>query len=414
MYRRTFLSLTVATLAQVMPPGCPPVAQPDIDDEPPPVRLSIDTTAESDVESAATGQTVELTASADTERGAVSYSWVQTGGPGVSIIDAGSRRARFVAGSLAEQRTLTFVVSTRNTSGDVGRAEVSVVVLGDPDFDIGDAPIARAGGDRTVTPDSLVTLDGSASTGSGLSFSWSQVFGDPKVSLSGADTSRPSFTAPSSNAGLANELRFELTVRDDRDRSSRDSVTVSIRVSGTSTGGSFGDGGIEFSTKTRVRFVTTMGEFVVELDPGLAPKTVANFLQYVRDDFYVGLIFHRVIADFVVQGGGFTPMMELVDTGDPIPLESDNGLKNVRGAVAMARLTDADSATSQFYVNLTDNPDLDHTETNDGFAVFGRVVEGMDVIDAIGGVRTSNRGFPPNLIADVPVVDIIIEDVRIE
>ena len=409
MYRRTFLSLTVATLAQLMPPGCPPVAQPDIDNDPPPVRLSISTTAESDVESAATGQMVELTASADTERGAVSYSWVQTGGPGVSIIDAGSRQAGFVARSLAEQQTLTFVVSTRNASGDVGRAEVSVVVLADPNFEIGEGPTARAGGDRTVAPDSAVTLDGSASTGSGLSFSWSQVSGDPNVSLSGADTSRPTFTAPSSTAGEDNELRFELTVRDDRDRSSRDSVTVRIRASGGDTIEGTDTGG-----KPRVRFVTTMGEFVMELEPKLAPKTVSNFLQYVRDDFYIGLAFHRVIPDFVVQGGGFTPLMQQADTRPAIQLEADNGLKNVRGSVAMARQTAADSATSQFYVNLADNTSLDHTPTNDGFTVFGRVVEGMDVIDAISLVSTSNRGLPPNLFSDWPLDDIVIEDARIE
>lgn len=412
MYRCAFLSLTIATLAQVMPPGCPLAAPPDVDNDPPPVRLSIETTAESDVESAATGQTVELSASADSERGAVSYSWVQTGGPGVSIIDADRRQASFVARSLLEQQTLTFVVSTRNSSGDVGRAEVSVVVLADSNFETGEGPIARAGGDRSVTPGSLVTLDGSASTGSGLSFSWSQVFGDPKVALSGADMSRPTFTAPSFELGSSNELRFELSVRDDQDRSSRDTVTVSIRESGTSTGEN--NEGAETGKKPRVRFVTTMGEFVIELEPNLAPKTVSNFLRYVRDDFYVGLIFHRVISDFVVQGGGFTPLMQQVETRDPIPLESDNGLLNVRGSVGMARQAAADSATSQFFVNLKDNTDLDYTETNDGFGVFGRVVEGMDVIDAIAGVRTSNRGFPPNLFPDVPVVDVIIEDARIE
>ena len=255
----------------------------------------------------------------------------------------------------------------------------------------------------------MVTLDGSASTGSGLTYSWAQVSGKPQITLGLADTVRPFFTAPSF-AASANEFRFELTVRDDRQLSSRDSVTVRVRAPDSFSG-------TEPNAKTRVRFETSRGDFVLELEDALVPDTVANFLQYVNDGFYEGLIFHRVIPDFVVQGGGFTPLMDPAETRDPIALEISDTLKNDRGTVGMARLSDPDTATSQFYVNLKDNDDLNASAEVDGFrgfAVFGRVVSGMDVIDGIAGVRTASRGFPPDRFDDVPVVDIIINSAIVE
>jgi cyclophilin family peptidyl-prolyl cis-trans isomerase len=151
----------------------------------------------------------------------------------------------------------------------------------------------------------------------------------------------------------------------------------------------------------RVAFETTHGRFVVELDAVKAPKTVENFLAYAKDGFFDGTIFHRVIAGFMVQGGGFTADMQQKPTRAAIPNEADNGLKNKRGTLAMARTQDPNSATAQFFVNLVDNAFLDHTGKNLrgwGYTVFGRVVEGMEVVDKIAAVKTGTRGP----YADVP------------
>jgi peptidyl-prolyl cis-trans isomerase A (cyclophilin A) len=153
-----------------------------------------------------------------------------------------------------------------------------------------------------------------------------------------------------------------------------------------------------------------MGEFVIELDPQHAPLSVENFEQYARDGFYDGTIFHRVIAGFIIQGGGYAPDLQLKSTRPPIALESQSGLRNVRGTVAMARTTDPDSATSQFFVNLADNRALDATLEEPGYAVFGVVVAGMEVVDAIALVETHSVGS----LADVPVDAVLIDSVTIE
>lgn len=142
----------------------------------------------------------------------------------------------------------------------------------------------------------------------------------------------------------------------------------------------------ESSRPTRVRLETNQGDIVIELNRSKAPVTVANFEQYVKDGFYDGLIFHRVISDSSIQAGGYDKDMKPRRKGlrPPIKNESDNGLKNVRGAVAMARAGDPNSATSQFFINVADNPQLDYdVRRGMGYAVFGRVVEGMDVVDRI-------------------------------
>jgi peptidyl-prolyl cis-trans isomerase A (cyclophilin A) len=157
-----------------------------------------------------------------------------------------------------------------------------------------------------------------------------------------------------------------------------------------------------------VRVTTTLGDFVIELYPEDAPTTVDNFLEYVDDGFYDGTVFHRVIADFVVQGGGLTPDLIEKETRPPIMNESFNGLTNTRASVAMARTGDPDSATVQFFVNLKDNLDLDATSTVPGYAVFGRVIEGMDVVDSIAAVPTEQREG----LADVPVEDVVIENIQ--
>ena len=150
----------------------------------------------------------------------------------------------------------------------------------------------------------------------------------------------------------------------------------------------------------KVKLETTKGDIVIELDEQAAAVTTANFLQYVNDDFYNGTIFHRIIANFMDQGGGMTSDMAQKPTRDPIVNEASNGLKNQRGTVAMARTNDPNSATSQFFINHRDNGFLDYTSPkNPGYAVFGKVVEGMDVVDEIAAVKTATKDFND----DVPV-----------
>ena len=156
----------------------------------------------------------------------------------------------------------------------------------------------------------------------------------------------------------------------------------------------------------QVRFETNRGAFVLELDAARAPITVANFLTYVDDGSYVGTIFHRVIPGFVVQGGGYTTDFEQRPARGTIPNESGNGLRNERGTVAMARLRPPHSATRQFYINLRDNDTLDPRSGRWGYAVFGRVIEGLDVLDRIAGVATGPGG---PLSSDVPQAPVIIE-----
>jgi peptidyl-prolyl cis-trans isomerase B (cyclophilin B) len=162
----------------------------------------------------------------------------------------------------------------------------------------------------------------------------------------------------------------------------------------------------------KVRMVTCKGEIVIELDAAKAPITVENFLGYVNEGFYVGTIFHRVIDGFMIQGGGMKPNLFEKKNRAPIKNEADNGLKNERGTVAMARTQIVDSATSQFFINLADNDFLNHqskTPAGYGYAVFGRVVEGMETVDAIRKVRTGNKGMHQ----DVPVEPITIDEVTV-
>ena len=153
-----------------------------------------------------------------------------------------------------------------------------------------------------------------------------------------------------------------------------------------------------------IRFQTSLGDFTVELFPKEAPISAENFLRYAREGFFDGLIFHRVIPGFVIQGGGLTPDMEQKSNHDPIKNEAHNGVKNLRGTLSMARTNDIHSATSQFFVNLKDNDFLDHKPGSYGYAVFGKVKDGMDVIDKIAAVKTGNRRGHQ----DVPVEDVVI------
>lgn len=161
-----------------------------------------------------------------------------------------------------------------------------------------------------------------------------------------------------------------------------------------------------------IRFTTNKGVIDIELDHEHAPKSSANFEQYVRDGFYDGTIFHRVIKGFMIQGGGFERGMKEKATRAPIENEAANGLKNNKYTIAMARTSDPHSASSQFFINVADNDFLNHTAPNPqgwGYAVFGKVTAGQNVVDGIARVPTSTRGF----YGDVPVDDIVIEKAEI-
>ena len=157
-----------------------------------------------------------------------------------------------------------------------------------------------------------------------------------------------------------------------------------------------------------IRFETSHGAFTVELFPKEAPVTVENFLSYVDDGFFDGTIFHRIVPGFVIQGGGLTADFASKKTRAPIRNEARNGLKNTRGSLSMARTSDINSATSQFFVNLKDNAFLDHGPRDFGYAVFGRVTEGMEVIDRIAGVGTGTRKG----CQDAPLEDVVIVSAR--
>ena len=155
----------------------------------------------------------------------------------------------------------------------------------------------------------------------------------------------------------------------------------------------------------QVKFETSLGDFVVEVYPDKAPKTVDNFLQYVKAKQYDGTIFHRVINNFMVQGGGYTTSMSEKPTRPPVPLEAQNGLKNDLGTIAMARTNDPNSATAQFFVNVKNNDFLNAKGPADGYTVFGKVIKGQEVVDAIKAVPTTRKGFHD----DVPRDDVVIE-----
>ena len=157
-----------------------------------------------------------------------------------------------------------------------------------------------------------------------------------------------------------------------------------------------------------VKMSTNLGTFTLDLDAERAPETVKNFLQYVQDGHFDNTIFHRVIDGFMIQGGGFEPGMRQKPTRAPVKNEANNGLKNDRGTIAMARTGDPHSASAQFFINVADNAFLNHTAPTQqgwGYCVFGRVTEGMDVVEKIKGVRTGSKGMHK----DVPVEDVVIE-----
>lgn len=416
MVRLTTMTLAVLVLAQLTELQCQPLTLPGSNAGAPtspfvtPAR-PISTAAEASLAEAEIGDTVELFGTSDADSsGDVFYSWVQTRGPGVSILNANTANAGFVAPSLPEDTVFAFLVTTRNSAGERGRSSVEVTVRADPDFDFSSGnnnsnlpgnsnssggsgiPVANAGADQSVAGGSTVRLNGSNSRGRDIGYTWTQV-GGTNVTLTNPMKPQPTFTAPAFAVGGVNRLEFELTVRDSSSRTSSDRVVITIT-----------DGSVQGNPRARI--VTNFGSITVELFPDDAPVTVQNFLQYVDDNYYNGLIFHRVIPAFVVQGGGFQPGLTPRTTRDPIVLEA--GLPNDRGTIAMARTSDPDSATSQFYINVVDNADLNASGANPGYAVFGEVIDGLNVVDLIAAAPTTSR----NGFNDVPVQDIIIQ--RIE
>ncbi|MCQ8119363.1 peptidylprolyl isomerase [Methylomonas rosea] len=166
------------------------------------------------------------------------------------------------------------------------------------------------------------------------------------------------------------------------------------------------------NTHSKVKLTTSLGDVVIQLEDEKAPVSAANFLAYVKQGFYSGTIFHRVIPGFMAQGGGFDSSFKQKETNAAIKNEADNGLKNKRGTLAMARTNDPHSATAQFFINYKDNSFLDHTSPSPsgwGYAVFGEVIEGMDVVDAMAKQATGNRG--PH--QDVPKTDIVIDKAEV-
>ncbi|MGE3182227.1 MAG: peptidylprolyl isomerase [Phycisphaerae bacterium] len=414
MIRFTLFTFSCIVLAQLSPEQCNLTTDPGAPTGPftPPAR-QIPTTATASTNQATVGQNVQLAAAiTDTGGGPTIFSWVQTAGPGVQLADPFTQNAAFEAPSLGSNATLAFLVAVRNQAGDIGRASVEVSIAADPNFspfnpgpnnppDNPNQPsgaTANAGADQTVQEASIVTLSASASTGTGLTFAWRQIGGN-LVDLMGNDTERPTFIAPVFVNGGLNRLEFELAILDDK--GNRDTDTVVIRIAAI---GEIPDP----DENPRVRIVTSRGNITVELFADDAPETVANFLQYVDDGFYAGTIFHRVIPDFVVQGGGFLTGLVQKDTRDPIDLETDAMLPNDRGTIAMARTNDPNSATSQFFFNLVDNDSLNPDSNPPGYAVFGRVVEGQSVVDGIATIETeTTNGF-----MDVPVIDVTIQRVE--
>lgn len=166
-----------------------------------------------------------------------------------------------------------------------------------------------------------------------------------------------------------------------------------------------------FAANPQVEIKTSLGAITIELYPEKAPKTVENFLQYVKSGFYKDSIFHRVIPGFMIQGGGFSKAMEQKATRDPVPIESSNGLKNNIGTIAMARTRNPNSATAQFFINVADNASLNYSDpAAPGYTVFGKVVKGMDVVEKIAQLPTGAGGPFPH---DVPQQQVVIEGVKL-
>ncbi len=198
---------------------------------------------------------------------------------------------------------------------------------------------------------------------------------------------------------IINETNIEININKESNNKEIN-TDENIILNGTELNG-------ETKMENQVEIKTNKGTIIVQLDKENAPITVENFLNYVDKQFYDGTILHRIIEGFMIQGGGFTPDASEKETNEPIVLESQNGLRNDRGTIAMARTMVPDSATSQFFINVVDNNFLNYQPGNEGYAVFGKVIEGMDVVDKIVQVQTGSIPMP-----DWPTEPVIIESIR--
>jgi len=312
------------------------------------------------------GQSTQLSAAVSGGTGPYQYQWTAQGWEGS---DDPSPTV-----SPTDETTYTVTVTDSSDPPNTGSDTVTVAV--------NVLSVTAEASDELVDPGQTTTLSAQVSGGTPpYSYQWS---GD---GWTGSDN--PSHTVTVNEGAL-----YKVTVTDSSDPVQTASAVVTVRT----------------TPATVVRLETTMGDIEIELNEIAAPVTVENFLTYVEEGFYDGAdglgatIFHRVIAEFMVQCGGFTAELVQKDTHDPIVNEASNGLKNDRGTVAMARTNEPDSATSQFYINVVDNDSLNYSDSNPGYAVFGKVVSGMDVVDAISRVHTTSQEGHD----DVPVEPIVI------
>lgn len=341
----------------------------------------------------AAGATVTLdgTGSSDPDPGdTLAYTWTQTEGDPVSLSDATAAQPAFTAPDAAG--ILAFQLEVSDGVGGEASSQLSIRVL---------KPVA--GEDHLVVPGVIVTLDGSESAGPAgttLEFDWSQISG-PEVTLSAPTAAQTVFTVPAGEAD-GTLLTFRLTIRDSTGATATDDIDLTLE------------------TDPVVRLETTMGNIDMEMFIDGAPRTVLNFCQYVEDRYYDGIIFHRVVSDFVVQGGGLLPdLSEKPGQRDPVANEFSPDRSNVEWTVAMARRSGLpDSADAQFFINLKDNsgPPANLDAVDGGFTVFGRVVDpaSQAVVDAIAAVPVSSQQSPTGTgFSNVPVDDIIITRARV-
>lgn len=268
-----------------------------------------------------------------------------------------------------------------------------------------DAPASTKAGE--AVPMKARFADGAPTDG--VTYEWFQVYGR-SVEIVDPHSPEASFVAPSLPTDQTLLFRLDVIGPD----GTIYSETVAVLVAADpeyALPGSEGAGATDNDPYPLVRLETSMGNIEIKLNRVKAPLTVNNFLRYVDDGFYENLLFHRVIADFVIQTGGFDLDLQEKETRDPIKNESDNGLKNDRGTIAMARRTPPDSATSQFYINVVDNDHLNSPDGANGYTVFGFVTSGMSIVDDISQVETETRSGMEN----VPVDDVILRRiVRVE
>ncbi len=358
--------------------------------------------------SAAAGQTIVLdgSGSTDPDGDTLRYAWVQVVGPNVVLADANQATASFEVPTVSSDMIASFQLVVTDPAGLQDTASVSVT------FSPATVPEpleAMAGPDLQVISLSQAPLSGGSTGGVGTlrAYMWSTEALTATINEPNQPTT--SFSVPAVDERT--EIPFTLTVVDEAGQTSTDQLIATVHV-------------------PRVRFNMTqggapLGEFVVQLNPVKAPQGAPNFLGYVSSGFYDGLVFHRTIPELdpehtyaIIQGGGFDPALVEKTPGDPIPLESNNNWSNLRGTVAYARTFEPDSATSQFFINVSDNPGFDWAgDSNPGYAVFAEVVEGMDVVDAISQVPTQDLSAAYGGSAAfkrVPVPPVVIESATIE